>query len=66
MVFEINHERYGERTLFSSMHEAQFAIRQCGPEFSNTVLAVCGLNIVDQRCEVIGRILDGDPDDCNL
>ena len=55
---EIRHERYGERSRFSSIAAAQRAIRACGGDFVATRLrlTVDG-RVLDDRGEVVGREL---------
>ena len=53
----IDHDKYGERTEFSSLEEAQSSIRDCGPEFAETVLEVMGGDAVyDQDADCVGRL----------
>ena len=50
-------DRYGERQEFSTLDEAQQAIRECGPEFEETVLEIMGGDAVyDQDGDCIGRL----------
>jgi len=54
----INHERYGKRTEFATVEEAQQTIRDCGPEFAAVELVVQGDAIVDEREEFVGVVID--------
>lgn len=53
----IDCERYGERTQFESLEEAQDSIRQCGPEFEQVTLTANGSDIYDDRNLVVGYLL---------
>lgn len=57
MLCVINHERYGEQTVFNSLEEAQATIRACGPEFAATELTKRLGDIVDERGDVVGSVL---------
>ncbi len=57
-TYTISHERYGDRTEFTSLAEAQATIRECGPEFAAVELTAAGENITDERGEIIGSIAD--------
>ena len=54
----IDHPRYGERTTFATLVEAQQAIRDCGPQFAGMTLDAIsdtdGESIYDDRGEVVG------------
>lgn len=53
----IDHERYGERSEFATLAEAQQAIRDCGPEFAGTTLDIHGGNaIYNELGDCVGRI----------
>ena len=53
----IDHEKYGQRAEFSTIEEAQAAIRDCGPEFAATVLEIQGGDaIYDQDADCVGRL----------
>ena len=52
----IDHELYGERSIFNSLAEAQAAIRLCGGDFAETELSISGTNVVDEHNNIIGEI----------
>jgi hypothetical protein len=53
----IDSEKYGERTEFATIEEAQQAIRDCGPEYAETVLEIMGGDAVyDQDRDCVGRL----------
>jgi hypothetical protein len=56
MTVIIDHERYGARTEFSSVAEAQTAIRESGPEFAATTLSESHGRVYDQREEIVGTV----------
>lgn len=53
-MITINHERYGERTEFATIDEAQQCIRDCGPEFTSTTIFVDGGRVYNERGERVG------------
>lgn len=51
----INHEKYGERSIFESLEEAKAAIRSCGPGFEDVELDPAeGAYVEDQDGDVVG------------
>lgn len=61
----IDHERYGVRSEFVSLEEAQDTIRACGGDFADTTLREHGENILDDRGDVVGEIAELDRQSCN-
>jgi len=59
MTVIIDHERYGDKSRFHDLTEAQAAIRDCGPDFANVSLSVmpCGI-VVDQTGDEVGHLED--------
>ena len=55
-MYIIHHERYGERTEFATLAEAQATIRACGDDFSATVLSEYDGLIRDEGGDVVGHI----------
>ena len=58
----INHERYGDKTVFATIEDAEAAIRDCGPEFESVSLALFGDAIYDDRQECVGCLVTDDDD----
>lgn len=53
----INCERFGMCTRFATLEEARDAVRACGPEFSKVTLSKRGMDVIDNRGEVVGRVV---------
>jgi hypothetical protein len=60
-MITIDDELYGERTEFATIAEAQQAIRDCGPEFSATVLYAVGERIYNQGGQQVGSMSPAKP-----
>lgn len=56
MRIVIDHERFGVRSEFATLAQAQAAIRECGPEFAGVTLEEHGCDVMDDRGEVVGRV----------
>lgn len=56
----INHEQFGARTLFTSIGDAVETIRDMGEEFENVTLEIRGNEVVDNRGEVVGSVVNDD------
>lgn len=54
----INHERYGQRSEFETIEEAQATIRACGPEFAGVTLYEDHGRIYDERGEHVGHVTE--------
>ncbi len=53
----VDDPRYGDRTHYSSLAEAQASIRECGPEFAAVELTAGGEGLVyDDFGEAIGHV----------
>ena len=53
----IDSEKYGMRTEFATIEDAQRAIRDCGPGFESTTLELMGVDAVyDQDGDCVGRL----------
>lgn len=63
----IDHERYGERSEFDTIEEAQAVIRDCGEEFAGVTLRLghcqtddrgepCEGRVIDERGEIVGYV----------
>ena len=53
----IDSEKYGEKTEFATIEDAQQSIRDCGPEFAETALEIMGGDAVyDQDGDCVGRM----------
>jgi hypothetical protein len=61
MTIVIDHERYGERTEFDALDEAQKTIRACGPEFAGVTLRLSGADVLNEDCEIVGRVIGDKP-----
>jgi len=61
-AFIIDHPRYGMRSEFATLQQAQDDIRDSGPEFAQTELTDDGEKITDERGEVIGHVQRTDAD----
>ena len=55
-TYTISHERFGDRTEFASLEDAQATIRDCGPEFAGVELTDDGADITDERGEIVGSV----------
>jgi len=55
-MITIDDELYGVRSEFETIDEAQQAIRDCGPEFSHTVLYAVGDRVYNQGGQCVGGI----------
>lgn len=54
-LYVIDSPRYGERTGFNSLEEAEDAIRECGEEFESVSLFMRGSRIVNENGETVGE-----------
>ncbi len=55
-IIIVDNPRYGDRTEFSNLAEAQAAIRECGPEFAGVELTVGEGLVYDDFGEAIGHV----------
>lgn len=55
-MITIDHERYGERTEFESIDEAQEIVRAIGDGFESTEFHVRGDEVIDERGDVVGSV----------
>ena len=51
----IDHEKYGCRSEFPSIEEAESCIRQCGSDFADVKLRVNSVGVYDQDGDYVGE-----------
>lgn len=59
MTIRIDHEKYGAKTDFGSIEDAEAAIHACGEGFEDVTLRLHGDgDVTDQDGDIVGRELD--------
>jgi hypothetical protein len=53
----IYHPRFGARSEFATLDDAQRTIRECGPEFAGVALATHAGTVIDDRGETVGCVI---------
>jgi len=58
MAIVIDHEAYGERSVFDDLDDAHKAVHACGDDFADTVFEIQGDDVYDEQGNCVGEVIE--------